>query len=410
MKNEQNRFGFFDHIFAYIANADVEVLKKHPYLKKDIINLALLMIGMIAIIFSLQFMSLSSFTGNEKIGFIAATLSAGILFMLDRIVVGGDYETEGEILHLKEANGDKTVIQKLRLKRMFSLSLRVGLGVAIAYAAIFLAIPKILSFEVDGYFNKKALDLNSKANQQLQTVYDSHYQQLRDKQSLLDDLESERSTTINQQRVKQQSLGEDLRNLQAMHENMALQRGLSISCANVEKDGVINVNYDQQCNSSGKPGEGKNYRYWLAQAAEYDSQVNRYSQLINEKRQEINELPDHFSQEVNQQTQYIEKIRKDIQDLENDFNTKLEDAKQQQFLVGSREAVVRTGVIAMSDSAGIVIGEANEYSQQALFLLKVWVMLLELSVFVARFSGAGRDYALALHRERIIRNRIATSA
>ncbi len=407
---EQNRLGFFDHIFAFIANADTEVLKKNPYLKKDIVNLALLMIGMIAIIFSLQFMALSSFTGNEKIGFIAAGLSAGILFMLDRIVVGGDYDTEGEILHLKEANGDKIVIQKLKFKRLCSLSLRVGLGVAIAYAAIFLAIPKILSFEIDGYFNRKALDLNSKADQQLQTVYESHYQQLRDKKSLLDGLETERAKTINQQTAKQQTLGEDLRNLQATHEKLTLEMELSKTCANVEHNGIINVNNDQQCNSSGKPGQGRNFRYWVSQATEYEKQVKRYVQLINEKKQEIRELPNQFAPEGNTQTEHIEKIRTAILDLENDFNTKLAEAKQQQFLIGSREEVVRNGVIAVSDTAGIVIDEANEFSQKALFLLKVWVMLLELSVFVARFSGAGRDYALALHRERILRNRIAAPA
>lgn len=407
---EQNRLGFFGHIFAFIANADAEVLKKYPYLKKEIVNLALLMLGMVAVIFALQFMALSSFTGDEKIGLVAALLSAGILFMLDRIVVGGDYDTEGEILHLEESNGDKRVIRKLKFKRVCSLSLRVALGVTIAYAAIFLAIPKILSYEIDGYFNKKSHDLNLGANQQLQTVYDGHYQQLSDKQALLDDLENELAKTINQQRVKQQSLSEDLRDLQAMHEKMALKRGRSVSCANVEKSGVMNVNYDQQCNSSGKPGEGANYRHWVAQAAEYDKQVKRYSQLIAQKRQEINQLPDHYAQENNQQTQYIERVRKDILALENDFNIRLEDAKHQQLLVGSRKEDVRNGVIAVSDAAEIVLTDASDFSLQALFLLKLWVMLLELSVFVARFSGAGRDYALALHRERVLRNRVAASA
>lgn len=405
-----NRLGFFGHIFAFIANADVEVLKKNPYLKKDIVNLALLMLGMVAVIFALQFMALSSFTGDEKIGLIAALLSAGILFMLDRIVVGGDYDTEGEILHLEESNGDKRIIQKLKFRRVGSLSLRVGIGVTIAYAAIFLAIPKILSFEIDGYFNKQYHELNSGANEQLQTVYDGHYQQLSDKQSLLDSLESELAKTKNQQRVKQQSLSEELRDLQAMHEEMSLKKGHSVSCANVEKSGVMNVNYDQQCNSSGKPGKGANYRHWVAQAAEYDKQVKRYSQLIVQKRQEINQLPNHFDQENNQQTQYIERIRKDILALENEFNIKLEDAKHQQLLVGSRMEDVRNGVIAVSDAAEIVLTDASEFSLQALFLLKLWVMLLELSVFVARFSGAGRDYALALHRERVLRNRVAASA
>lgn len=407
---EQNRLGFFGHIFAFIANADTEVLKKYPYLKKDIVNIALLIMGMVAVIFALQFMALSSFTGDEKIGLIAALLSAGILFMLDRIVVGGDYDTEGEILHLEASNGDKRVIQKLKFKRVGSLSLRVGIGVTIAYAAIFLAIPKILSFEIDGYFNKKSLDLNSGANQQLQAAYDNHYQQLRDQKSLLNNLENELAQTINQQRVKQQSLSEDLRNLQAIHEKMALERGLAISCANVEKGGVTNVNYDQQCNPSGKSGRGEKYYYWVAQAKEYDKQVKRYSQLIAQKRQEINQLPDHFAQENNQQTQHIKRVRKDIQALENEINSKLENAKQQQSLVGSRNEVVRNGVIAVSDAAEIVITDASKFSQHALFLLKLWVMLLELSVFVARFSGAGRDYALALHRERILRNRVATSA
>jgi uncharacterized protein (DUF697 family) len=406
----QNRLGFFGHIFAFIANADVEVLKKHPYLKKDIVNLALLMLGMVAVIFALQFMALSSFTGDEKIGLIAASLSAGILFMLDRIVVGGDYDTEGEILHLKAANGEQKEIQKLKLRRVGSLSLRVGLGVTIAYAAIFLAIPQILSYEIDGYFNKKELELNSEANQQLQTVYDNHYQQLNDKKSLLADAESEQADTLNQQRVRQQSLAEDLRDLQIMHEKMALERGFAISCANVEEGAVINAKYDQKCNASRVRGRGEKYHYWVSQADEYDTQVKRYLQLIDEKRQEIRELPEYFAQEGNRQTQYIEQLKEDIFALENGMSSKLESEKGQQLLVGSRETDVRNGVIAVSDAAEVVITDASEFSQKALFLLKVWVLLLELSVFVARFSGAGRDYALALHRERVLRNRIAASA
>lgn len=391
--------GFIVLCLVYVANADIEVLKKHPYAFRDLVNLAFLMIGMATLVYALQYMALSSYTGSQTFGCIAAGLSAGIIFMLDRIVVGGDYETEGEILYLKEINGDKRQIQQLSLKRKWGMGLRVALGMSIAYAAATLCMPWVLNFEIKGYFNNKEIELNPEAYKQLQATYNEQNRLIRDKRLILDDLEVELADSRSQREVTRHTIFEDIRNLQVKRENSESNALFSNNCANAEYTGVAN----KECNSTGNIGRGYNYRYWRDQAKLLEIQVKKYSQQIAEKQSQIERSQEVLVQEVVQQR--MAKVQLEIYELERALEPKLEEVKKHQILAGIRQRVVRQGPVAMNDAANSVKNNASEYTQNTLFLLKFWVILLELSVFIARFAGCGKDYALAQYKEKLLRNR-----
>lgn len=402
-KIDKKNIGLWSYLCAFVANADIEVLKKHPYVRRDINNLALLMCGMGTLIFALQYLALSSYTGEQKFGLFAALLSAGIIFLLDRIVVGGDYDTEGKILYLEEKQANKRVIQQLKLKRTIGMGLRVSLGMAIAYAAVTLSMSGVLNYETEGYFDKMEIDQNPKPNMQLQTAYDEINQSLYDKKQSLKELEVELSNERIHQEDSRRRFTDDIRTLEVKRENSESKSLFAKNCANAERTGITN----KACNSTGKTGTGKNFRYWRRQAELHEKQVEKFSQIIAEKQKHIEQLSANPAQSFIEQR--IATIRQDIDKLNRDMESKLRQAKLLQKQIGSRVEIVRKGPIAVNDATIKVINAASDYTQHTLVLLKYWVMLLELCVFVARFAGCGKDYALALHKERLLRNRITVS-
>ena len=155
------------------------------------------------------------------------------------------------------------------------------------------------------------------------------------------------------------------------------------------------------CNPTGVPGEGGNYIYWTDQAALLEQQAEQYKHLLLEKQKQLQQPSATPSRD--NIAQRMSTVNSEIVNLRNELAIELEKAKKMQLENGSRRKVVKHGPIATSIATGKVITEASQYAQHSLMLLKAWFVLLEMSIFIARFSNAGKEYALALYRQQLER-------
>lgn len=392
-----------DFIFAFIANAYHEVLRKHPDTKRDIVNLAILMALMSTLFFTLQYMALSAYFDNNTFSVIGALISTGILVTLDRIVVGGDYDLEAEILHCEEEGGDPNKTRKLKQKRFLAMGLRAMLGISIAYCVTTLSLPAVLQYEIQGNFNEQDSSSNREANQQLQDIEAKHRVLIDEKNAVYKNLEATLDSAVSQQEAAHSALSEDVRSLQAKLEETKAEAFHAETCANTELSGVA---ANSKCNPSKTPGPGRNFHYWTNQANLLDDQVEQYERLLAEKKKQLQQSTTVPPRDDIKQR--MATVKAEIETLQNTLVSHLEEAKGLQSKIGFRNSTVRHGPIATNDSAGMVMDRATNYTQHILILLKAWFILLEMSIFIARFSNCGKEYALANYRENLERRQKRT--
>ncbi len=383
--------------WSMITNADYEVITKNRHTLRGIQSTGLLLLGLMCTLFGLQFMALSTFTGDNNFSLIAAGLSVLILIILDRIVIDSDCQDEGRIEYLIETHPQSTKIPELKKKRNMKMLVRVFIGVTIAYIAATLSVPKLLQYEINASIAATEAEINADA---IARVSDYHRRQV-DMISSIDNqiasIESELVASRLRDSEHRSHLIGDIRGLQEERRALREKVAFAENCAQAEIAGRDVAG----CNYSGEKGPGENYSYWMSQASANNKLVENLTTAINESESKLSK-----SAELMEQSRLkarVAELREEQQRIRSSISSDTDNMKENMKQTGEYQALAIYGPVANSIQYDKVMMKASPTAHHSLLLIKVWVMVLELAVFAAKLCGSTKDYSLALYRESLRR-------
>lgn len=386
-----------------LTNADFEVVKNNPHTLRGLQSTGLLLVGLACTLFGLQYLALSTFTGDQKFSATAASISVLVLIILDRTVLDSDSRDEGRIEHLLDTQEDSSEVADLKKKRASKMLVRVAIGITIAFIAATLSMPNFLKPEISAHLaakeaelNKESIgEMNAERSRMMDMIYEIDNEIAAARQGL-----AESQSRESQNRA---ALNDDITELQSQRQALQSDKAFAENCREAENSGRI----EPGCRNTGEPGRGKIYWFWDKKAGTTVTQIDNLNDLISEKRAEINTSAERITQ--TQIRERIEDLRTRKADVRQDMESLTKGvigAKKQtgEWVVLKEEGVLKTG-----DTMEAVLNNATKTAHFNLFLFKLWVMVLELAIFAAKLCGSTKEYSLALYRATRLRRQSSTS-
>ncbi|MGQ8365470.1 hypothetical protein [Glaciecola sp. 1036] len=376
-----------------LTNSDYSVVRKHPHTLRGLQNVGLLLIGLMCTLFGLQYMALSSFTGDYTFSLVAATLSVFVLIVLDRTVLDSHSHDEGRKEHLLETDPKSLEIDKIKKKIASTMVVRIGIGVTIAYIAATLSMSDLLGYEVG--IERKALEaeLNAASVDKMNYFRDEQYAIAATIEQQIESIEGELTLARAKEGDLRSQLVADVRKLQKEREQLQADQAFAQQCQAAELAGRI----ERDCRNTGRAGRGEIYVFWGKKKTAIETLIGQKTTLIAEKQGEIAESPERLTQ--SQSLLRLSELRAKRQGILENTESEIERMKSQFAASGEWQPVADGGVMAIGDLIERIFEKSSDTAVMNLFLLKLWVMVLELALFAAKLCGTTKEYSLALYRE-----------
>lgn len=423
------KLSFWTRFLLRVAGADRRLVIKTPEDIPVLRGLGFQLVGVFFVYFTLQSIALSTITGRPEFAVPFALLCSSLLLALDRALIAGDARVEGEYLWKKSEGHNDAVLRSLMAIRLGRLFLRLALGISISFIVVFLATPGMFGPEIRDAIESRCETARAPIYREVEAYEARLKEQLAREiaQQESDCRVADELNTILTERAEPSGqastptieaqladIADRIRGLEAQERNALDDAERFATYANAEEQGlritvVINGETLETSGLAGchvkcefHKGEAGRLTAVAARARTAIENLNRQRQALRDESEAVAvRQRERFDQETaalrarrDREATTCLAARERVAELENAINDEVRTFRFKRLNEDEDAPTCqKTGLLITLNEYSRLIGTAERRASDLLDLLKYFVILIEIGVFISKIANSPSMYS-----------------